>query len=297
MARTSPSRFRLALQPPESCHEVGHRGRLIRPVEGPDLLLDDAVRLRDPLVLSHVLEQGLEQERLDEAGGIRRVLKDLPPERPAPQPGLTERLDGVQELARPGRVDPVLHRDEDRASVALQAGRRGHLRPMPGRLEVGPLAAREMKPEARREANKQPCGGRRESRCGPRAVGDESPEDAPRRHPPEEDQQVDGQRLGPDPARGGCLGGGVQPRQGDKPGRPRGYQENAPERVVGQPGDAERGGGQDECAGRQRAVGIQPPRERRQEQDAENRPRAETPQEDAVVPRSQAGVLLDQDGQ
>src|SRR4051794_38067727 len=98
---------RLARQLLESRHKVGHHGRRVRPVEGSDPLLDDAVGLRYPLVLSHVLDQGFDQERLDQACRVRRVLEHLPPKCPVPEAGLAERPDGVHELPRPARINTV----------------------------------------------------------------------------------------------------------------------------------------------------------------------------------------------
>ena len=104
-------------------------------------------------------------------------------------------MDGVQELARPGRVDSVLHRDEDRASAAFQVGHHGHLGPVPEGLEVGPLAAGEAEPgPAGSPASNHAAEAVRAT--GPPRGPRRSPKHAPGRHPPEEDEQVDGQRRG-----------------------------------------------------------------------------------------------------
>lgn len=103
-----------------SCEQMGHHGRRGPHMETVHPLLRGPIYPGHPLVLPQVLYPGCNQEGLDVAARIRRIVKQAPAHRAITPPGQSHGLHGLHELVGPPRINMVFDRHEHGAFVRLQ---------------------------------------------------------------------------------------------------------------------------------------------------------------------------------
>src|SRR5206468_3621359 len=102
-----------------------------------------AVGHGNALVLPHVLDPGLYQERLDVAARVTGVAQQIPSEGAVTQPDAPHVTHGPREVLGARRIDAVLDGDQDRTAIALGLSGHHRRRPVPRRRQVRRLAARQ----------------------------------------------------------------------------------------------------------------------------------------------------------
>jgi len=111
-------------------------GRGARELELPDRLLRQAIGLGDALMLAQMLDPGFDQEGLDEAALLRRILIDAPGIGAVALSFMADLRQRREEAVAALRIDAVLDRDEDRAARRGDIAVGDRRRPVERRREI-----------------------------------------------------------------------------------------------------------------------------------------------------------------
>src|ERR1700749_2276046 len=100
-----------------------------RSVESANGILNDAIRVRDALVLSKVLEPGGDHESFQKTPFLGRVFEDVPGVRAVPPSLLAQIPDRGQESITSLGIDAVFNGDQYRPPVSIRLDRQNRSRP------------------------------------------------------------------------------------------------------------------------------------------------------------------------
>src|SRR5579859_2639263 len=100
-----------------------HFGRLAQ-MEAVDAFLDQAIGVRDPLVLAQMLHPRCDKESFDDASFIGGILEHAPAIGAVAAPLMSEVLEGLEKLLPILRTNAVFDRDQDWPAVLVDGVRR-----------------------------------------------------------------------------------------------------------------------------------------------------------------------------
>src|SRR4051794_9594967 len=179
-----------------------------------------------------MLEPGLVQKCFHVQTRIGGVLKQLPANGSVPQPGLTQRLDGFEEIRPARRVDSVLYGHQHRAMLQLDAGHSRHLRPMSGWIKTCPCVVRQSEAYCGEKFGQPPRCRRRQRPGYSQVIRHDAPQHTAHRHPTKKYKEVDGHSPCLDPAWHRRLSDGVQCGEAPEPGRSSCQEGEAPDAKI-----------------------------------------------------------------